>query len=83
MHAVAENVEEGAVPELDRRINPGGVAAQAFEALAVEGPAVDEDAAARWSVPPQEDADEARLAGARGTDDGDVGPRPRCPGRPY
>jgi hypothetical protein len=56
-------IEEGTVPELHRRIDPGGVSAELFKALAVEEPAVNEDAAAGRPVPPQEDGDEARLAG--------------------
>ena len=59
-----EVVEEGAVPELDGRINPGGLPAQLLEAPAVEGHTVHEDMPGRRSMPAEEDADEARLASA-------------------
>ena len=52
--AIAEIVEERAVPELHRRIDPGGLAPQLGQAAAVERLAVHEDAARGGAVPAEE-----------------------------
>ena len=72
--AIAQIVEEGAIPELDGRIDPGGLLAQCARCCAVEGRAIDQDTPGRRPVPAQEEPDEARLAGARGAHNRDMGP---------
>jgi hypothetical protein len=59
---VGQIVEEGAVPELHSRINPGSLPAQLCEALAVERDPVNTNLTCCRPIPPEECPDQARLA---------------------
>jgi len=59
---VEQIVEEGAVPELYSRIDPGSLPVQLCEALAVERDIVNTNLASYWPIPPEERPDQARLA---------------------
>ena len=58
---VGQIVEEGAVPELHSRIDPGRLPAQLCEVLAVERDTVNTNLATGWPIPPEERPDQARL----------------------
>ena len=64
---IAKILEEGTVPELDARIDPGGGATQAFEAPAVKEPPSIRTRPVAWPMPAKEEPGEARLASARRT----------------
>ena len=67
-----EVVDERSVPELDGRIDPRRLLAKRVEARAVERRAVDEHVSSGGPVPPEQQADERRLAGTGRSDDRDV-----------
>jgi hypothetical protein len=69
---VGDVLADRVVPELDARVGPRRGGAQAREAFAAKGLAVDEQLAARRPVEPEQQAHERRLAGPRRPDDGDV-----------
>ena len=89
---VEEVLKERAVPELHGRIDPRGLLAQSFEALAMQWLTVDENVPVCRSMPSKEKPDQARLASARRANDSHVASRldpeinplqDRVPGHPY
>ena len=58
---VGQIVEEGAVPELHCRIDPGSLPVQLSKALAVERDSVNMEIPSCRPIPPEERPDQARL----------------------